>query len=457
MNGRLIPALLVALAATALLASGCKKSQPKNTAPQTNNAPTAQKVGQPNAAQPGAKPAAGAAAQPAAGTAAKPGATAAKPADKKPAAPRKRIEGPVAKVNGKVIDSKTFYAELDKITARNAKIPPDRLARIEQNILKRLVEKELINQSIVKGGIKVEDKDIDAAFTEYKKRFQSEEQFQNYLKHGRVTVDSIKTRLKEKASLEKLIESKGNLKVTDDEVKAFYEKNQRFYVEKAGVRARHVLVKVSEKATPAQEKAAKAKIAEVQKALKKGKFEDVAKKMSEGPSAPKGGDLGFFGKGQMVKPFEEAAFKMKKGDVSGPVRTRFGFHIIKVEDKREERKKPLKEVKDQILKSLKNKKFFQERRKLLQTLQKEAKVEKFLPDPPPRAKRPRPNRPMRNPHGGIKKLSPHSRPAGGARPAPRMMPKPAIAPGGRAAPKKAAPAPKAAPAKKAAPAPKPTK
>jgi len=71
--------------------------------------------------------------------------------------------------------------------------------------------------------------------------------------------------------------------------------------------------------------------------------------------------------------------------VSAPVRTRFGFHIIKVIDKREERKKPFSEVKEQISQSLKNKKFFQERRKLLESLRKEAKVEKRLEDPKPAA------------------------------------------------------------------------
>ncbi len=312
--------------------------------------------------------------------------------------PRPRITGPVAKVNGAVIDSKDFYAELDKITARNAKIPADRLARIEQNILKRLIEKELINQAVKEAKVEVSEAELNKAFDEYKKRFQSEEQFQNYLRHGKVTVDSIKARLRDKAALEKLIEAKGNLKVDEAEAKAFYDKNQRFYVEKAGVHARHILVKVPQKATKEQEEAAMAKVKQIQKELKSGKdFAEVAKKMSEGPSAPKGGDLGFFGKGQMVKPFEDAAFKMKKGEVSGPVRTRFGFHIIKVVDKREERKKPFAEVKDQIIQSLKNKKFFQERRKLLSDLQKAAKIEKFLPEPPPRA--------------GAKKPTPVARPA----------------------------------------------
>jgi peptidyl-prolyl cis-trans isomerase C len=298
-----------------------------------------------------------------------------------------RLEGSVATVNEVPIDAKAFYLELDKITSRGAKIPPERLARIEQNILKRLVEKELVRQAVEKAGIKVEGIEIAAAYEEYKKRFQTDEQFQNYLKHGRVTEVSIRERITDKRSLEKLIESRGNLAIDDKQGKEFYAKNERFYIDKAGVRASHILIKLNEKATPEQTKAAMAKVKKVQADLAaKKEFAEVAKKYSEGPSAPKGGDLGFFGPGQMVKPFEETAFKMKVGDLSAPVKTRFGLHIIKVIEKREERKKPYDEVKEQIVQTLKNKRFFQERRKLLEDLRKTAKIDSKLPEPPPVAK-----------------------------------------------------------------------
>ena len=313
----------------------------------------------------------------------------------------KRIAGPVAVVNGQDVASALYYAEVDKIKKRSSKIPPERMNRIKENILKRIIDKELIGQAVKKAGVEVSAETITTEFDEYKKRFRGEDQFKNYLKHGRITIDSIKKRIREKKELENLLEKSGALAVTDAEAEDFYKKNEKFYQEREGVKARHVLVKVSDKGSKEDEAKAMAKIKDIQKALKKGTtFEEVAKKFSEGPSASRGGDLGFFGRGQMVKPFEEKAFAMKANEVSGPVRTRFGFHIIQVLEKREARKKDLSEVKDTIKESLRNKKFFQERRTLLSNLKKAAKIERkiVIPKSPIKPK---------SPHSGLRNIPGH--------------------------------------------------
>ncbi|MBM4388790.1 MAG: SurA N-terminal domain-containing protein, partial [Deltaproteobacteria bacterium] len=137
-----------------------------------------------------------------------------------------KITGPVAKVNGVDIDNKLFYDEIDKITQGGSRaIPDERLKKIKENILKRLIEEELIRQAIKKENIEVTEKEVEEGYEEYKKRFKTPEQFDNYLKYGKTTVEDIKKRVKEKKALEKLLAKTGSLIPTDEEAKQHYDTN----------------------------------------------------------------------------------------------------------------------------------------------------------------------------------------------------------------------------------------
>lgn len=143
------------------------------------------------------------------------------------------------------------------------------------------------------------------------------------------------------------------VKVSPQEVKEYYEYNLDRFIEEEKVKARHILFRLKDGASKEEEEAVRKKAESVLKKAKEGKdFAELAKKYSEGPTKDKGGDLGWFSRGRMVKPFEKAAFDLGKGEVSDLVRTRFGYHIIKVEDKRPRRNRPLEEVKEEITKSL---------------------------------------------------------------------------------------------------------
>ncbi len=148
---------------------------------------------------------------------------------------------------------------------------------------------------------------------------------------------------------------KSEVKITDKQVRDYYEENREIFRQEKEVRARHILFKLDQSASEEEEKRVREKASMVLEKARKGEdFSNLAKKYSEGPTAQKGGDLGFFSEGRMVKPFEEAAFKMKKGEISELVRTRFGYHIIKVEDVKEERQRTLDEVREEIKKTLTN-------------------------------------------------------------------------------------------------------
>ena len=140
-----------------------------------------------------------------------------------------------------------------------------------------------------------------------------------------------------------------NETVSPEEIKAYYDANKNDYQQESEVNARHILIAVDKDASEKDVAAAEKKIKKILAKAKSGQdFAKLAKKYSEGPSSTKGGELGWFSRGSMVKPFEEAAFALKKGEISEPVRTRFGWHLIKVEDVHEAGQKELDQVKDDI-------------------------------------------------------------------------------------------------------------
>ncbi|EPR44433.1 PpiC-type peptidyl-prolyl cis-trans isomerase [Desulfovibrio sp. X2] len=133
--------------------------------------------------------------------------------------------------------------------------------------------------------------------------------------------------------------------VTEAEAKAYYDAHQSEFHQDAMVRARHILIKVPENAPADVAAKALKKIEDIRAHIKSPKdFAAAAQKYSEGPSAKVGGDLGWFSRGSMVKPFEDAAFALKPGEISEPVRTSFGYHLILVEEKKPEGVPPLKDV-----------------------------------------------------------------------------------------------------------------
>lgn len=143
------------------------------------------------------------------------------------------------------------------------------------------------------------------------------------------------------------------VEVSDEQVSAFYSENPTFFEAAEEISARHILFKVESGADDETKAAAKAKAEAARKRALAGEdFATLATELSEGPSGPKGGDLGFFTRERMVAPFADAAFAMKPGETSEIVETRFGFHVIRVEDRRDARTVPLEEVRDRIRQGL---------------------------------------------------------------------------------------------------------
>ncbi|MFK5882146.1 MAG: peptidylprolyl isomerase [Sulfurospirillum sp.] len=160
------------------------------------------------------------------------------------------------------------------------------------------------------------------------------------------------------------------VKVNEKSVKAYFDKNADKFIKPARAKARHILLKT--------EKEAKAVIAQLKglkgDALSK-KFIELAKAKSTGPSGKDGGELGWFGKRQMVKPFSDATFALKKGEITkNPVKTQFGYHVILLENKEVGKKATLAEVKPQIENALKMETFRKKVAGIAKGLKKGAKI-----------------------------------------------------------------------------------
>jgi len=143
------------------------------------------------------------------------------------------------------------------------------------------------------------------------------------------------------------------VEVSEAEIESYYADNKKQYEQPATVKARHILLKVPRDADPELVAKKREKAAELMEKARSGRdFADLAKAHSEGPSSSKGGDLGTFTRKDMVAPFADKAFSLKPGEISEPVRTRFGWHVIKVEEKTEKSIQPLSAVKKKIRSSL---------------------------------------------------------------------------------------------------------
>jgi peptidyl-prolyl cis-trans isomerase C len=153
-------------------------------------------------------------------------------------------------------------------------------------------------------------------------------------------------------------EIEGKVKITDDEIETYYKGHKEEFTNPESAKARHILLKVPEGANEEAWKEAESKAKDIKQKLENGEdFAELAKKYSDDPgSKNKGGDLGFFTKGRMVPEFESAAFSLKPGELSDPVKTNFGYHLIEVQEKKAASTKTLAEVQAQTRQTLETEK-----------------------------------------------------------------------------------------------------
>ena len=244
-----------------------------------------------------------------------------------------------------------------------------------------MISEELLFQQAVKQGITIDEKDVDNEMIRIKRQFRDEKQYLEQLKSSGHTEKNLRKQINRQASISQLIKQVivPEINVKPEEAKAYFENNPDKFQRPERVRAQHILMK-SEQGDSEEKKAeARKKLQELHKRIMAGEdFSALAKEHSQGPSNVRGGDLGYFTRGRMVKAFEDVAFKLAPNEVSGIVETQFGYHLIKVLDHQSESKPSYDEVEPRIISMLFNEQVKKKLEPYVMNLREKAKAQIYL-------------------------------------------------------------------------------
>jgi peptidyl-prolyl cis-trans isomerase C len=262
---------------------------------------------------------------------------------------------------------------------------PALINRLQKKTLNKVIDHELLYQESRKLTVKDLDKKVDEKLKKMKRKYQTDERFENHLKRNGQTLEGLTASIREGIYIEEYLRQQGiaDPDIPDKSIREFYDGNPESYFRKESIKVSHILIKLDENPTPEEKEKAFKKAQEIRKEIVAGAdFAEMAKKHSECNSASGGGSLRYINKGYMPEEFDKVAFSLEKDTVSDVVETKFGYHIILVTDKIAEGNTPYEEVKDFI------KKFLQEdeSEKLLNAhlakLREKAKIDVFLEEPP---------------------------------------------------------------------------
>ena len=290
----------------------------------------------------------------------------------------------VASVNGTSITEADIQMETNRIQlqAKTMGQPIDdtMMGAMREKVIQSLINREILFQQSKAKGITIDAIEIDSQMDQIKQRMQSDQPFESQLAEMGISMEAFRYQVIQATAIQKLLEMDvyAQTTVSEKEARIFFENNPQFFKKPEEVKASHILIQIKTEDSIEQKLEARQKIEDIQKKLAAGAdFAELAKEFSEGPSNVNGGDLGYFDRKRMVKPFSDAAFSLQPGQVSDIVETRFGFHLIRVTDKKPKSSYAFENIKHQLNEMLQRKKIQEETLQYLKKLRDNADVKQM--------------------------------------------------------------------------------
>ncbi len=264
-------------------------------------------------------------------------------------------ENGAAVVNGETVLLEDVDLQLEQIkgqyVAQGMEMPPEQLEEARASVLDQLITQRILVQKADELGYKGDEEKTAQQIEQFVTQMGGQEAYEQALVAQGLTVERFEIMLSESLQINDLLETEvyNSMTIEEEELLKLYEEMKSFYKEPEQVAASHILISFENRSTEAEKAEGLALAQSILATLQSGAdFAETAREKSEGPSGPQGGSLGLFTRGQMVAEFEEAAFAMSPGEISGIVETQFGYHIIKVTDFKAERQVPYEEAKTDI-------------------------------------------------------------------------------------------------------------
>lgn len=287
----------------------------------------------------------------------------------------------VARVNGQELFERQLKTIIDTLMPRtsfHATIRPEKRTELRSEAMELLIKQELYFQEAKKQGLSIERAELKEAVKRLKARFRSEDEFEKALARSGYTKKSYEREVERNLLINKFIEKEITQKsrVTDTELKEYYEKNKKDFLRPESMRMRHILIKVEPTATEEERQKMREKAEDVLEKARSGEdFSGLAYTYSMDEWRVKGGDLGLVHRGRLDPEFEDSAFQLDAGQLSDIIETIYGYHIMKVDEKYPPTQMTYDEVKDKLRRQREEKRRQDLDENLLKRLKENAKIE----------------------------------------------------------------------------------